>query len=286
MRMIILADAFTALRSATALEPRTHREPAAFKLALRPPAPPINDGRSSGLWARSLADRRLVTGQARMRPILIAFVVAVLFGCDPAVAQMDDTVSGVDATSPLGMTAGTTIPPTGNLMGATELTSAGLSPFPIGSPGVTGNGVACPAQAGSALGMSGTTTTYDGGGMMMGMPLPGSTAFSGTCGTSSTGGAASFSAMSTPSPGGASPAGIPLGSFETNNAGLSPLPVGPVPNPMPLVAGSSAYPSMTMAPGSSPPMVAAPSTFAPSVEIGGPCTTTGPTVPSMSSTGC
>ena len=252
-------------RSGSLPEPRTHRAP--------------------DVCARLPADRCRMAMQAGMRPVLIASILAVLFGCSPAVAQMGDTVSGIGATSPPGMTAGTSVPPTGDPMGATELPSAGLSPIPTGSIGITGNSVACPALASSSPGMSGTATTYDGGGMTMGMPLPGSMPPSGTCGTSSTA-AASSSAMSIASPGAISPAGIPLGSVETSNAGLSPVPVSPMPSPMPLVAGSSAYPSMITAPDSSSPMLSGPSTFTPAVGIGGPCTTIGASVSSASSTGC
>ena len=224
--------------------------------------------------------------QARMRPALIASMLAVLLGCDPAVAQMGSAVPGIATTSPLGTTPGTPVPPTGDLMGATELPSAGLSPVPTASIGITGNGVACPAPASSSSGMSGSVSTYDGGGMTMGMPLPGSMASSGTCDTSSTGGAAPSSAVSTSSPGGGSAAGIPMGSVEISNGGLSPVPVSPLPNPMPLVAGSGAYPAMSPTLGSSPPMISAPSTFTPAVGIGGPCAPIGTSVSSASSTGC
>jgi hypothetical protein len=224
--------------------------------------------------------RRCMSVPATMRRVLIASVVTMAFGGGPVAAQIDDTVSGIGTTSPPGMTGATTVPPTGNAMGATELPSPGLSPLPAGSPGAIG-GAACPVQPTSSSGMSGSGTTFDGGGMALGMPLPGSTA---NCGTSPTTGTASPSAMSTPSPGGASPVGIPLGSVETGDAGLSPMPVSPVPNPMPLAVGSAPYSSMV--PTSSAPMVSAPNPFTPAVGVGGPCAATGSTVSSSSPTGC
>jgi hypothetical protein len=232
--------------------------------------------------SRFKRDRRFMSVPATVRQALIASILTIGFGCGPVVAQVADTVSGLGATSPPGMTGATTVPPTANAMGATELPSPGLSPLPAGSPGGIG-GVGCPMQATSSSGMSGSGTTFDGGGMAMGMPLPGSTA---NCGTSPTTGTASSSAMSTPSPGGASPVGIPLGSVETGNTGLSPMPVSPVPNPMPLVAGLGPNSSMAPAPTPSAPMVPAPNTFTPAVGVGGPCVATGSTVSSSSPTGC
>jgi hypothetical protein len=83
-----------------------------------------------------------------MRPVLIASILAVLFGWDPAVAQMTDTVPAIGTTSPLGMTADMPGSPTGIPMGATELPSAGLSPLPAGSMAMTIDGVACPVPGG------------------------------------------------------------------------------------------------------------------------------------------
>jgi hypothetical protein len=237
-----------------------------------------------GRLAHLSADRFLATMQARMRPALIASILA-MFACGPAVAQMTTTTPAIGATSPPGMTGATFVPQTGIPMGATELPSAGLS------PPLTGNGVACAAS--SSSGMSGSVSTYDGGGLTMGMPLPGSPT-SGACGTGLTAGVASSSATSTTSAGPGSTAGIPLGSVEISNGGLSPLPVNPIPvnpiavspiqNPMPPVAGFST----SMAPATVPPMVSAPTTFAPLTGIGGvPCNTTSGSISSLtSSTGC
>jgi hypothetical protein len=231
------------------------------------------------LWVGPLAHRCLMAMQPRMRSVLIASILAAPICWVPAVAQMTNAVPAIGTTSPLGMTADTPGSPAGIPMGATELPSAGLSPVPAGSMTMTSDGVACPSPE-----ISSSATTFDGGGMAMGMPLPGGSATSGTCGTSSTA-AAPSSAMATPSPGGARPAGIPLGSVEIGNGGLSPEPVGPVPSPMPLVAGSGIFMPTMPAPAASPPTISPPNTFSPSVEIGGPCTTVGATM-SSSSPGC
>ena len=130
--------------------------------------------------------------------------------------------------------AGTGIP-----FGATGLTSLGLSPAPAGTIGLTGNGTTCLAagssssgmpgsgtsMSGTSAGMSGTSANYDGGGVELGTPL----GTSAICDTTS-GSGASATLTLPPSPGGASPAGIPLGSFEINNAGISPSVGVPAPS--------------------------------------------------------
>jgi hypothetical protein len=86
-----------------------------------------------------------------MRRVLIAAMQAALFGCIPAFAQvggMGSPTPGIGATSPLGMAAGSPVPPTGIPMGATELASPGLSGIPMGATGLgtmgmTENGTTC-----------------------------------------------------------------------------------------------------------------------------------------------
>jgi hypothetical protein len=229
--------------------------------------------------------RLLIAMRARMRAALISSILSVLLGCPPAVAQVVDTTPGIGTTSPPGMTAGTSVPPTGFGMGATELPSTGLSPVPTGSIGISGNGVACPTLASSSTGMSGNTTTYDGGGMTMGMPSPSGTTTVATCGTGSTSSTAS-SAMSTSTPGLGTPSGIPLGSVEIGNGGLSPVPTSPMPSPMPLITGASVYPSMMAAPTTYAPAISAPGPTTPPLGIGGPCQAIGSASPSLSTTGC
>lgn len=147
-----------------------------------------------------------------MRHELIAAMLIVLLGCHPVSAQvgvMGSPTPGMGATSPLGITPGLPVPPAGIPFGATELASPGVSPAPSDTTGMPGTGTSC-----SSSGTSGSTTNYDGGGMTMG---------TGTCGSGSGNSAPSMTATSPASPGGASKAGIPLGSVELGNAGISPL---------------------------------------------------------------
>ena len=209
---------------------------------------------------------------------LIAAIAAVLLGCGAAFSQVGTGApvpSPLGITSPLGMAPGSPVPPTGIPMGATELASPGLSgipmgvtdvaspglgPAPAGALGMTGNGTTCLAMGSPSLGMSGSSTNFDGGGLAVGTgTLPGGAATSGTCGTSSSGSASTSAATSPTSPGGAARTGIPLGSVEIGNAGVSPLLVVPTPSPNPSTMGS-----------------------------GTPCSTTrfSPSSSSMSSTGC
>jgi hypothetical protein len=195
-----------------------------------------------------------------MQRVLIAAMQAALFGCIPAFAQvggMGSPTPGLGATSSLGMAPGLPVPPTGIPMGATELASPGLSPAAAAAIGMTGNGTTCLTMGSPSSGISGSSTTFDGGGTgtRAGTSLPGSAAMSGACGTSS----ATSAATSPASPGGLPRTGIPLGSVEIGNAGVSPLLVFPTPGPNPSAMGS-----------------------------GMPCSTTGfsPSSSSMSSTGC
>jgi hypothetical protein len=194
---------------------------------------------------------------------LIAAIATVPLGCGTAFSQIATGAPGpspLGITSPLGMAPGSPVPPAGIPMGATELASPGLSPAPAATMGMTGNSTTCQVIGSPSSGISGSSTIYDGGGIGMETSLPGSTATSGTCGTSSSS-SASLSAATSPSalPGGTARTGIPLGSVEIGNAGVSPLLVVPTPSPNPSIMGS-----------------------------GMPCSTTGfsPSSSSMSSTGC
>ena len=139
--------------------------------------------------------------------------------------------SPLGITSPLGMAPGSSVPPAGIPMGATELASPGLSPAPAATIGMTGNSTTCPAMGSSSPGISGSGTTFDGGGPGAGTgTLPAGAATSGTCGTSSSSSASSSAATSPISPGGTARVGIPLGSVEIGNAGVSPLLVVPTPS--------------------------------------------------------
>src|SRR5216684_8292932 len=69
-----------------------------------------------------------------MRFSLIAAVLPALFACNDAIAQVGamETTPALGATSPLGLSPGTSVEPTGIPLGSTELTSPGLSPAPTG----------------------------------------------------------------------------------------------------------------------------------------------------------
>jgi hypothetical protein len=181
-----------------------------------------------------------------MRSALVVAMLATLSVCNTASAQvggMGTPTPRIGATSPLGMglgmAPGSPIAATGIPLGSTELASPGVSPPLAGTLGMTGTGMTCPAIGSASPGMSGSSTIYDGGGMAMGTgaPLPGSTATSGTCGTSTVTSSNPPSSVVTP-PGGVARAGIPLGSVEIGNAGVSAAPVVPTPGPYPSTMGS------------------------------------------------
>jgi len=147
-----------------------------------------------------------------MKHLSLLIAIVALAIASPALAQVSLTPA-IGATSPLGMTPGSSVAPTGIPMGATQLASPGLSPLP------------CPTAGSTSSAMSGSATTFDGGGIGMGagMSMPGSTAASGPCGTTSSSSASSMAATSPVTPGGAARTGIPLGSFEIGSGGVSPL---------------------------------------------------------------
>jgi hypothetical protein len=179
--------------------------------------------------------------------LVLAATAALLLLSGTAVAQL-----ALSGNMPV---AGTGIP-----FGATGLDSPGLSPAPTGTIGPTGNGTTCSAVGSSSSGMSGTSATFDGGGIATGTSLLGSSA---TCDTTSSNGASSTATLTLPpSPSGASPAGIPLGSVEISNAGVSP--------PIAVPAPSFSMPRTNGLP-------------SPAVGTGIPCAITGSSMPA---TGC
>jgi hypothetical protein len=158
------------------------------------------------------------TGSAHNAGWLALTAVAVLF-----------LLSGA-AVAQLALPGNVPVPGTGIPFGATGLTSPGLSPAPApsGAIGITGTGTTCSAVGSLSPGMSGTSTNYDGGGLEMGAS---SSAGSATCGTTSNSGVVSAVAPTSPlTPGGVTPSGIPLGSYEINNLGVSPSVAVPAPS--------------------------------------------------------
>jgi hypothetical protein len=186
-----------------------------------------------------------------MKHLSLLTAIIALAIAPPALAQVSLTPT-IGATSPLGMTAGSSVAPTGIPMGATQLASPGLSPLP------------CPTTGSTSSAMPGSTTTFDGGGIGMGTgtSMPGSTAASGPCGTTTSSSASSMAATSPVTPGGAARTGIPLGSFEIGSAGVSPL--------LPSTSMTSTLPVGTAVP--STPFMIAPST-APATSLSSSSTT-------------
>src|SRR6266478_4791307 len=159
--------------------------------------------------------------------IVIATAIFVTSGCAYAqVGGMGTATPGIGTTSPLGMSSsGTAVAPTGIPLGATPLATPGVS---SGFSNGVASATACssPGMGSAMTGTSGSTALFDnsGVGIMTGATQPGSAApVTTTCGpASATGNATSLqSSASTPA---TSQPGIPMGSTELSNPGLSPAP--------------------------------------------------------------
>jgi hypothetical protein len=206
-----------------------------------------------------------------MRHALIVATLLALLSSNSAFAQISGTDAtsgsalGIGQTSPLGvMGSSPSVGPIGIPLGATEFQPGGISPLPSG----TSLGANCSTTDSAASGMSGSTSTFDGGGAT-GIGMSGSAPSSATCsmglgsGSSSpsqTEASATSSGVSGPGQlGGRS--GIPMGATQLGSVGLSPTPtlspaVAPlVPSPPVSVIGSS-------------PTVATPSPMSPNSAIG------------------
>jgi hypothetical protein len=171
---------------------------------------------------------------------------------------------------PLGSTEVTSLgvspAPTGGVTGTIAMPTSGA---------ITSSGTTCSTVGTSSSGMYGSTATYDGGGTASGSAAPataansGTTANSGTSTSSATSvtlempissgtldtsgtsgmcgsGSSSIASSSMPTssmptstsptvPGGGARTGIPLGSFEIGNLGVSSTPPVPVPGVLPIV---------------------------------------------------
>jgi hypothetical protein len=194
----------------------------------------------------------------KMKYLWIA-LVTISLGCGSVFAQVGMTTSptpGIEATSPLGMSPGISfgvspdaaVAPTGIPLGATELASPGISPAASGLAGMTGYGTTCSSTGGASPGISGISgvsgvsgsSTYDGGGMALGTSSSGSMA---SCPTASSG-----NAILSMAPGAVARPGIPLGSVEIGNAGISPLVTVPTPSPSPLTMSPFAMGTLSSSP--------------------------------------
>jgi hypothetical protein len=229
---------------------------------------------------------RLLSGKSSMRPLLIVAAALPMLCCSPAFAQVGTATPALGVTSSLGTAPGAPVGPNGLPPGA----STGVSPMANGVTGTitipsTSSGAACSTVAASPLGTFGSPATYDGGGLAMatGTTTPATAAMSGTtttsaisatsgvstssgmletsglsgmCGSGSSSTAASSTPTSTPAtpPGGSARAGVPLGSYETGNPGVSPTAAVPTTNVSPITGsvGSSAPSIPTMPTVSSP----------------------------------
>jgi hypothetical protein len=235
-----------------------------------------------------------------MRFSLIAAVIPALVVCNAAamaqVSGMASPTPTIAATSPLGIGAGSAVSQTGIPLGSTEIASPGVSPAPVGVTGtisMPNSSTTCSTLGTPPSGMYGSTSSYDGGGMAVGTTAPATVATSGmstspgmsaTSGMPATSGMVETSGMSgmcgsgsssivsssTPTtpitPGGAARTGIPLGSIEIGNLGVSAAPAIPTMGVSPIMGAVAPSPVAPTVPTvTSPPTVS--STFA--------CPTTG-----------
>ncbi|WP_426440985.1 hypothetical protein [Bradyrhizobium genosp. P] len=202
----------------------------------------------------------------RCWPIAICVALATSGVASAQVTGMAVPTPTVTATSPLTSVTGSPVSPEGIGLGATELPSPGISPAPAttGSIAVPSAGTACTSLGTSPAGMYGSSSTYDGGGMSAdsssgmsatsGMSMTsgmaqssGTTAssgmldtagMSGMCGSGSSSIAASSSPTSTSptAPGAGARTGIPLGSTEISNLGVSSDALVPTQGVLPVTA--------------------------------------------------
>lgn len=161
--------------------------------------------------------------------------------CGQAFAQQAAVMPtpSLASTSPLGMVPSAPVGGTGIPFGATEIASPGVSPMPISSTGAIGSTV-CSTIGTAPSTMFGSAATFDGGGVAVGTVMPQSTmstisssgipptsALIETSGMSSMcgGGSGNLAASSMPTspvaPGGVMRTGIPMGSTEIGNLGIS-----------------------------------------------------------------
>jgi hypothetical protein len=199
-----------------------------------------------------------------------------------AQAGMTTATPPLGATSSFGIVPGESVGPNGLPLAA----SPGVSTVPNGLTGTitvpsSSSGAACSTVATSPEGTFGSPTTYDGDGMAGGTTTPAnaatpsnpstssgmsSSAISATSGVSTTSGmlatsgltgmcgsgASSITASSSPTtssstaPSSGARAGIPLGSYEIGNLGVSAAPAVPTTNVSPFAgtAGSSLAPTI------------------------------------------
>jgi len=199
------------------------------------------------------------------RFLMITTASALL--CGHAFAQQAAVMPtpSLSATSPLGMVPSAPVGGTGIPFGATEITSPGVSPAPLPSTGIIGSTV-CSTVGTAPSTMFGSAATFDGGGMPVGTVTPQSTMAMSSSGISPTSalidtsgsqsmcgaGSGSIAASSTPTspttPGGVPRTGIPMGSTEIGNLGISSAAAVPIITVTPTVAATiPTVPAVTLA---------------------------------------
>jgi hypothetical protein len=214
--------------------------------------------------------RVLYSNVVRKRKTLIKYpfgaaVVPAVFICSAAMAQVSGMASPtptIGATSPLGMETDSAVSPTGIPLGSTEIASPGVSPASTGLTGtisMPNSGSTCSTVGAAPSGMYGSTATYDGGGMTLGTPAAGAnlstmamsgmletSGLSGMCGSGSSSIASSSAPTSTTptTPGGVPRTGIPLGSTEIGNLGVSSAAAVPMVSVSPTVPTMGPVPTM------------------------------------------
>jgi hypothetical protein len=209
-----------------------------------------------------------------MKPILMITTASALL-CSPAFAQQAAVMPtpSLSATSPLGMVPSAPVGGTGIPLGATEITSPGVSPIPLPSTGIVGSTV-CSTVGTAPSTMFGSAASFDGGGMALGTVTPQSTMAMSSSGISPTSalidtsggqsmcgaGGGNTTASSAPTsattPGGVPRTGIPMGSTEIGNLGVSSAVAVPTIMVTPTVA--STFPTTPVAPLSAPNTTAIP----------------------------
>jgi hypothetical protein len=179
--------------------------------------------------------------ESTMKRFLMITTASALL-CGQAFAQQAAVMPtpSLSATSPLGMVPSAPVGGTGIPLGATEIASPGVSPAPISS---TIGSTVCSTIGTAPSTMFGSATAFDGGGVDVGSVTPQSTMSmmpgmsssgisptsalidtSGTqsmCGAGSGNLAASSMPTSPTTPGGVPRTGIPMGSTEIGNLGVS-----------------------------------------------------------------
>jgi hypothetical protein len=219
--------------------------------------------------------------RSSMRPFLIVAATLPLLCYGPAFAQVGTALPPLGATSSLGTDPSAPV----GTNGLAPSVSTPVNPVPNGITGTiavpsTSSGAgACSTLATSPMGTFGSPATYDGGGMGMATgTMPATTAttgggiststamtatsgvstssgmmetsgLSGMCGSGSSSTAASSSPTSTAptTTSSGARAGIPLGSYEIGNLGVSAATAVPTPSVSPVVGAvgpSSLVPTM------------------------------------------